>query len=260
MSFATSRTDASVRGFFAFALLFTWAAGLPGLLAARGILDVPVEQLMPLAGLGAFGPTIAAVVYSRRESGNTRALWARVFDWRVPAPWFALALGLFPVLYFLAAVVYRVLGGAEAALFYPPENAAHGMALIIFPLAEEIGWRGFALPRLLPRYGAVKASLLVGAAWAAWHLMMFLFASSDPYTFALSVVNILVGSFVFTWFFTRTRGSGLLAILLHVGTHLSNPAHAVPNTTPLAIYTVAIAVAAVGLFVVDKKALATASR
>lgn len=55
----------------------------------------------------------------------------------------------------------------------------------------EVGWRGFELPRLQERYGAIAASVIVGALWCAWHLPRF----------------VVAGSLLFTWIFNRTRGS-----------------------------------------------------
>ena len=73
--------------------------------------------------------------------------------------------------------------------------------------------------------------------------------------FALLTTNVLAGSVVFGWFYNRTRGSLLLAILLHLGAHLNNPAHVVPaRVTPFAVYTVAIAVFAVAVVVADRRA------
>ena len=127
--------------------------------------------------------------------------------------------------------------------------------MVMFPIAEEPGWRGFALPRLQRRYGALKASLIVGLGWAMWHAMMFVLQRASPGQFVLLTMHIVAGSVVFGWFYNRTRGSLLLAILLHLGAHLNNPTHALPaRVTPFVIDTVAIAVFAVVLLVVDRRA------
>ena len=126
--------------------------------------------------------------------------------------------------------------------------------MILFPIAEEPGWRGFALPRLQQRYGALKASLVLGVAWAAWHAVMFVLQGASPGQFALLTMHIVAGSVVFGWFYNRTHASLLLATLLHVGVHLNNPTHALPaRVTPFAIDTIAIAVFAVAVVAVDRR-------
>jgi uncharacterized protein len=246
---ATRAADSPAPGtaaFFTIALGFTWVAQLPGWLALRGLIDAKVESLMPLAGLGAFGPLVAALICSRGAPGGVRGLLRRVAIWRVGAGWYLVALFGLGAVYVVARAGFAAVGGTGAAWLYPPENAQHVAALIMIPLAEEFGWRGFALPRLLERHSPIVATATVGALWSAWHLVMFLLATTSPALLAISFLNIVVGSFGFTWLFLRTRGSLLLALLLHVGAHLNNPAHVVGSTLPMAIYTVGLAIA-VGL-------------
>jgi membrane protease YdiL (CAAX protease family) len=152
--------------------------------------------------------------------------------------------------------VYAALGGDAAGRWlYLPENGQHVAAMIVIPIAEEPGWRGFALPRLQERYSALKASLVLGVVWALWHTMMFVLQGTSPLTFAISMVNILAGSVIFSWIYNRTRGSLLIAILAHVGAHLDNPARALPgNVTPFIVFTVALCVAAGALVLGDRKA------
>lgn len=95
-------------------------------------------------------------------------------------------------------------------------------------LEEEPGWRGFALPRLEPRSGPLVGTLLLGVLWGLWHLPLFFIPFTDFYgvSFGTDFVGHLIGSvpFViwtialavfFTWVFNNTRGSLLLAMLLH---------------------------------------------
>jgi membrane protease YdiL (CAAX protease family) len=244
--------------FFAMALGFTWLLQLPGALAVQGVIAGPVERYMPLGGVGAFGPLVAAIVAARFEGGRggVRALFARVGIWRVGPFWYAVALGIFAALYVVGSALFRAFGGTEAGQWlYPPENGVHVMAMVIMPLVEEPGWRGFALPRLQTRYGALAASLILGVLWAFWHTMMFIVQGANPLIFAVSIANIVVGSVIFSWIYNRTRGSLLLAILAHAGVHLSNPTHALPaNLTPFVVYTVAIAVGGCVLIATDRSA------
>jgi membrane protease YdiL (CAAX protease family) len=243
--------------FFIAALGFTWLLQLPAVLAQRGVVAGPVDRFMPLAALGSFGPLLAAVVVSRfgPGGGGVRALFRPLRTWRVGAVWYLVALGLFAAIHVAGTAVYTLFGGSDAGSWlYLPENGQHVAAMILIPIAEEPGWRGFALPRLQERYSALKASLLLGVGWALWHTMMFVLQGTSPFTFAVSMVNILAGSVIFSWIYNRTRGSLLIAILAHVGAHLDNPTRALPgNATPFVVYTVAICVAAIALVVGDRR-------
>jgi membrane protease YdiL (CAAX protease family) len=126
--------------------------------------------------------------------------------------------------------------------------------MIVVPIGEEPGWRGFALPRLQRRYGALAASLYLGVAWALWHTVMFVLQGAALGTFLLMCANILAGSVVFSWLYNRTRGSLLIALCAHLGAHLNNPTHALPGQiTPFVIYTFALALLAAALVGIDRK-------
>jgi membrane protease YdiL (CAAX protease family) len=244
--------------FFVMALGFTWLLQVPALLARQGVIAGPVERYMPLGGLGAFGPLFAAIAAARLEAGapGVRALFARTAIWRMAPFWYAVALGIFAASYVAGSAVYRVLGGTDAGQWlYLPERAVHVAAMVMMPLVEEPGWRGFALPRLQARYGALRSSLILGVLWAFWHTMMFIVQGATGVMFAISIANIIVGSVIFSWIYNRTRGSLLLAILAHVGVHWNNPTHALPaNLTPFAVYTVAIGVVGFALVIGDRTA------
>jgi membrane protease YdiL (CAAX protease family) len=242
--------------FFVAAFGITWSLQLPAVLALRGIIPGPLERYLLPLGLGAFGPLLAAVFVARSESGRAgvRALFRPLRLWRVAPGWYLVALGLFAATYAAGTAVYLLLGGTHAGPWlYAPDNRERIAAMVVFPIGEEIGWRGLALPRLQQRHGALSASLRLGVAWALWHTMMFLVAGTSATLFTMSCLNIIAGSVVFTWIYNHTRGSLLLAILAHVGVHLSNPAHALPgNPTPFLIFTVALCVVAGALVLADR--------
>jgi membrane protease YdiL (CAAX protease family) len=94
-----------------------------------------------------------------------------------------------------------------------------GLWLLTFGLGEEVGWRGFALPRLQAERPALSASLLLGALWAGWHLPA-LFYRDTYIAMGLLVIPMLltvaaVGSVVYTWLYNGTGGNLLLLILFH---------------------------------------------
>jgi uncharacterized protein len=240
--------------YFVLAFAITWGLQLPALLAYEGILEGPPQRHMALVGLGAFGPMVAAMIATRVEGTSLKTLFAPLGTWRVGVSWYLAALLLPGGIFVVAAAIWNELGHAEP-LWYPPDNAAFLAAALVFPFGEEIGWRGFALPRLRRQIGPLAASVAIGGIWTAWHIPMLTLQGVPPALYCVFVPYMVGGSVLFTWIYGRTRGSLLLAVLTHVGAHLNNPGHAMPaRYTPIVIHTVAYVVLAVGLVVVDPAA------
>jgi len=90
---------------------------------------------------------------------------------------------------------------------------------VFYGFGEEVGWRGFALPRIQARYTALPSALLLGLAWAGWHLPLFTFSEGLS---SLGVggtigwlMSILTGSVLMTWFFNSSAGSVLAVAIFH---------------------------------------------
>jgi len=247
-------TDRGTLRFFALAFGITWSLQLPALLVVQGVLAGPIDRFMPLMGLGAFGPLLAALLVSRRRAGGAgvRALLGQPGVWRVGPLWYVAALAL-PAVILAAGMAAATLVGVSGAWFYLPTSGERIAALIVFPIGEEVGWRGLAQPRLQQRHGALAGSLLLGVAWGLWHIPMFLIAGGTPGVFAMSMVYLLAGSVMFGWVYNHTRGSLVIAILLHMGAHLANVNLALPDVTPLVVYTISLSVFAAALVLVDRR-------
>ncbi|MET0412194.1 MAG: CPBP family intramembrane glutamic endopeptidase, partial [Polyangiaceae bacterium] len=200
---------AGTLAFFVLACAFTWTCDLPWLLAAlRGV--EPAAYAIPLGGLGAFGPLLAALVVAR-----TFGRGVRVFGpWRGAKPALVLLALLTPLLlHLVATLIERALGGHPARWFYFPDSPARLLALVFFSLGEEPGWRGFAQPRLLQRHGTLVTALLIGSVWTLWHVPMFLIAG--PLTLAsisATWLELTLYSILFIGFAARTNGSLLIAM------------------------------------------------
>jgi membrane protease YdiL (CAAX protease family) len=201
----------------------TWLLALPATLTfSRGGAPSPLE--VAGAGLSAFGPSFAALVFSFRE-GSTREVFTRFRTAPGWLGWAFLAL-LTPIaLRLLAALVSALFGFELSQWYYAPELATQQAALFVFPLAEEFGWRGFAYPRLRDRFGLVKGSLILGVMWSLWHLGYIV----DPRTGELdwlrqleSLVSLPLYSVIMTWFFERSRRSMAVAIGFHMAAHLNH--------------------------------------
>ncbi len=214
--------------FFVLACGITWSLDLPLALAWWRNLTPPAYA-MPMVGFGAWGPALAALVVAARR----RELRGAFGPWRTNPLW--IVFGLFvPLAVQLPATLIEVaLGGHPAHWFYPPVRPEHFAALAVFPFGEELGWRGFAYPRLERIHGPVVGSLILGSVWGLWHLGM-LFAP-DPLR-ALPAVTLLIymavlalWSVVMAWVLERGGRSVAIAIAIHAGAHLDNVSRA-PET------------------------------
>lgn len=182
-----------------------------------------LQAAHPLSKLGAFAPTVAALLLTAVMQGGSgvRDLLARVLIWRVKIGWYLFALFSTAGIVVLALGVYALVGGSFAG-FSPPKPlvvVVPGFLYVLFTsvVGEELGWRGFALPRLLDRYGALAASLILGLVWGLWHLPLFRMAGDFHEMIPLSafLLQEVALTVLYTWMYQNTRGSLLLPHLFH---------------------------------------------
>jgi len=211
--------------FFVVAYAWTWLFQMLSALMARHTISLPLPGEL-IETIGLLGPALTALGVTAYESGGAgvRALLAQLLRWRVRPIWYAVALGG-PILLTLAiAVIYRATGGVLPAsvplplplpllllLFFVYVGLFHG------GLDEELGWRGYALPRLQTRYGALTASVILGVFWGCWHLPAWLLPGSTQagLSFPVFLVSVVATSVIFTWLYNSTGGSLLLIVVLH---------------------------------------------
>ncbi|MGY2896507.1 membrane protease YdiL (CAAX protease family) [Deinococcus sp. UYEF24] len=159
-----ARTPPSVTGFFVLTFALTWLLWLPMLLSERGVIG-PVPGGLLLA-LGTAVPSLVALVLAAR-SGDAPAPLRGLTHWRLQACWYAAVL-LLPAVLMLTAVGLDVLLGGVPPAFPPPGRwplvAVNFLAVLLIggPLGEELGWRGYALPRIELRFSPSVAAVLLG--------------------------------------------------------------------------------------------------
>jgi membrane protease YdiL (CAAX protease family) len=161
---------------------------------------------------------LTAIVLGR---GVLRKLLSRLLIWRVNPLWY-LGVVLGPVALAGGTVALNALLGRPALSFGIPSllGLVIMLAIFIFPgsaLGEEIGWRGYVLPRLQTRMSALSAALLLAPIWALWHLPLWLTGAPGrtPLIYAGFVVSAFATSVLLTWVYNSTGGSLLLVVLLH---------------------------------------------
>jgi membrane protease YdiL (CAAX protease family) len=177
-------------------------------------------------------PAIAALLAAALTGGRgaLRDLGARLVRWRVGWQWYLVVI-LGPALFsVVVAGVYVMLGGSWANAAPPALLQGSLLLLPLFlailtltdGLGEELAWRGFALPRLLTRYNALVASLVLGVIWALWHLPLLWTEGGAMYQqpIWLLFMDVTAKAVLFTWVFLHTRGSVLIAMLFHGATNL----------------------------------------
>ncbi len=233
-----------------------------------GLIWVPLHLpglLFPLAGF--LGPTASAFLMTAITSGKPGVLrlLRGYVHWRVGVQWYLVTLLGVPALMLLC---YLVMPGALAAFRAPaPRFLLVYLAIFIGvllrggPLGEEPGWRGFVLPRLQQRFGPLGGTIIVGVLWAFWHLPLFFGPLSPANTgpgstfvsASISFVEFLIGATAFsvlmTWVLNNSRGSVLLAILLHNGLDTSGSAFSMLFPS-LSMYYVPVSFQTLGLALV----------
>ena len=249
---------ASTAFFFVAAFAITSLALLAPVLAAVGVLAGEPTDYFAGAPIAIFGPTIAATWASAREGGRARvrALFSGLTAWRVRPRWYLLALSLPTLAYLPFRAAYELVPGvAPQPWLWLPGEPQYLIAAIMLPIGEEIGWRGYALPRLIARHGPVRASLRLGLLWALWHVPMLVSAGDSVSEMLIMLPYFLAGSILFTWLHQRTGGSLLLAVVLHVGAHLHNTSQAPHgDLVPLTLSTVGLVSLAAALLALDRGA------
>jgi membrane protease YdiL (CAAX protease family) len=206
---------------------------------------------------------MTAVLHGRSGLGD---LWRQTLHWRVHLRWYAATLVGIPL---LIAAATLLTPGALAS-FSPMEPVRWLVTYaVVFVLTsvgggalfEEIGWRGFALPRMQAQLGPLRATLVLGLLWSVWHLPQYMLlpewveqnGGADPLNIGAFIVLVMALAPLMTWLFNHTHGSVLMAILAH--SSVNTGLIMVPSQlsaslgTSLLPYAIALAMVAVALTV-----------
>lgn len=228
--------------FFVLALGATWAAWVP---RAAGVSTGVLGQL------STWTVAVVAVLTAVLTGGRAALadLGARLVRWRVGWGWYLLVI-VAPAMFSLAAAGLFVAFGGTWSQAVPGFLVGDLVLLPLFVLiatltdglGEELGWRGFALPRLLARHTPWVASLVLGVLWATWHLPLIWTPGHllDRQPFWLLFLDIAAKAIIFTWVFLRTRGSVLIAVLLHATTNVFAVTPVVSSTGTLTLPLIAV--------------------
>lgn len=219
----------AVLTYFVLTLIFTW--GCMALAVSPGGFPITDEQfetsgaLVYMAML--IGPSGAGLLLTGILDGQAgfRRLFSRLSKWRVDARWYAVAVLAAPFMITTILIgLSRLSIEFQPAIFTSADKPALVLSSIVaglfVGLFEELGWTGFAVPRLNRRYGVLTTGLIVGFVWGAWHFPPFW--KSDTFSATIPLVLLLGQLFswlppyriLMVWVYDRTE-SLFVSVLMH---------------------------------------------
>jgi membrane protease YdiL (CAAX protease family) len=182
-----------------------------------------------------YTPTLSALLVAGffPGGGGARSVLRQVRTWRVGISWYAIALFGPAVLFLLDEAVYLVLGGSPprhwmvlppVSGFFPGSLFFSVMGVLAGTIGEEFGWRGFAQPRLQKRYGALKASILIGLVWGTFHLWILPICHN-----CMSLTDVIVTQYlrliatavIYAWLYDSAKGSLFLVMVAHAAHNIT---------------------------------------
>jgi uncharacterized protein len=226
--------------YFALAFAISWGgvlivAGGPGAISANSeASEMQVTLLYPalIVGPSVAGILLTALLYGR---AGLRELLSRLFKWRVGARWYALALLTAPLSVTAALLALSLTSTEFLPAILTTSDKATLLLIGIFAglmvgIFKELGWTGFAVPRMRLRYSVLSTGLFVGLLWGSWHFLPFFWGSGTTSGVVPVTLFLLVLLFswlpayrvLMVWVYERTGGSLLVAMLMHVSLVASN--------------------------------------
>jgi membrane protease YdiL (CAAX protease family) len=169
-------------------------------------------------------------------------LLKRYLIWRVNWKWYLAAFCLVPALWIAGVYIYaaitQVAPDFSTIMAYKIFGKGAYLPLFVLPFflfdlitnGEEMGWRGYVLPRLQAKHTALISTLILGVIWGFWHLPKFI-SHFNPIAFAWFMIHTMAFAIVLTWLYNNTRGSLLLVSICHAAGNTVGLFLPVANTT-----------------------------
>ncbi|MFX1380718.1 MAG: CPBP family intramembrane glutamic endopeptidase [Promethearchaeota archaeon] len=213
--------------YFFIAWIATWLLVLPLVLTGLGILSVNINWHF----LGPLGPTISAIIVisvSNKKEG-LKKLKDSIIKWRIGIFWIlfsALLMPAFLVLTILLNFAFTgnlidlgayLLGNGVSSL--PSLLIWIWVGAISYGIFEEIGWRGYALPKLQEKYSPLTSTIILFIGWGIWHAPMFFYRFSIDVLFGW-LYGLFLGAIILTFIYNSTKGSTFAAILFHISNNI----------------------------------------
>jgi len=171
--------------------------------------------------INAFGPSAVAIILVRAREGKAglKQFLKRVVQFKIGGRWYItiILLVLLPTLGQL--LIIRLLGQSFNYMGFITQLGSFIPLIILGPLSEELGWRGYALDHLQTKWNALVSSIIVGTLWAFWHLPLFYMVGTSQHELHFSFISFLFAliahSILYTWLYHNTNHSIWTAVFFH---------------------------------------------
>ena len=210
--------------FFLLVLLLSIPFWILGAIAPDFTKIFPIK--LPISALMTFCPSIAAVllVYREQKRHGVNELLRQTFDFKRvnDKRWYLPIVCLMPAIAVLS-YWYTKLSGVLVHESQTPILSILIFFVIYFvgAIGEEIGWSGYAIDSLQNRYGALKASIILGIIWAVWHIIPWSQTHQTPVWTGWQSISTVLMRIVMVWLFNSTGKSVFGIILFHAMNNIS---------------------------------------
>ncbi|WP_373551166.1 CPBP family intramembrane glutamic endopeptidase [Haliscomenobacter sp.] len=187
---------------------------------------------LPISALMTFCPMLAAIilVYRARKTQGVKELLQRAFDYKriKDKKWYL------PIVFLIPCIAALSYGYMKLTGVVPTEPKISFLAVVIFffvyfigAIGEELGWSGYVIDPLQNRYGALKASILLGLLWALWHIIPWSQAHQTPVWIIWQSIGTIFLRVIMVWIFNNTGKSVFAMVLFHTMMNISP--YLIPN-------------------------------
>jgi uncharacterized protein len=229
-SIGTTSGGMKITSFLAFAFVWSWTNWIIGLgYLHDGINSESLDRFVTYFFIGVYGPAIAAILAALCFDGLTGLiqLMKKLVSWKAPLSSYLFII-FFPLIFMASGIaLYAFFFGEVGDVNFAETRAIPKLlfaSLLAGPLGEELGWRGWLLPQVQKHFNAMTSSIIIAPVWFVWHLPLFFapfgtLISGAEFSLVTSVTYLLFViclSCLYTWLVNNSRGSVLIAILIHL--------------------------------------------
>lgn len=177
--------------------------------------------------IGGFVPSMVGILLTRiydHKSGLKQLLRSAI-DFKIGYQTIVIIVSYAIIAGVLQLIIYNLLGGSFDYSQFIKQLPTLLPLLILGPLSEEFGWRGFLQKRVNSEFNPIIGSLVIGATWSLWHLPLFFMLGTSQHDFNMPFLPFMIAvtssSFIYTYVYIKSNSSMFSALLLHwVGTYI----------------------------------------